>query len=146
MAGDKVNNLKEYIPEQFRQMRIDEIGDMTATEPFEGDAVRLKTITNNKLFVYDRLNENFTINCAGAYQYGFYKIHMETYPKIYRRSVIWELGQALDRSNDTWKYENGQIFEEHRKNWVFYLNVSYIPRLTNDPPRFAAPEEGGFKF
>ena len=80
--------------------------------------------------------------------FGVYKIHMWVYPKLFRKGVPWELAQAGDIENDEWKYEHGDsnIFAKDRKDFIFYLNVSWDPIDGNDPPHFATPAEGGWNF
>ena len=77
MTGQNWNELIEYYPEEFKENRLDKENKVVPTPPQEDAAeIKLIPLLDNDLFVYDRLNDNFTINCAGAYMFGVYKIHM----------------------------------------------------------------------
>lgn len=77
--------------------------------------------------------------------FGFYKIHMYSWPKLWREGVEYLTTNVAEYPGDEkWKYERGIDILEFRKDWIFYLNVSYDPLLSNEVPHFATSKEGGF--
>jgi hypothetical protein len=71
---------------------------------------------------------------------------MWSYPKLWREGITYlKENVAISPTDEDWKYERGISLTEHRKDWIFYLNVSYDPLGINEVPHFATTKEGGFE-